>query len=184
LLRFCEAWGVPEPAIQQFIERSRGIVYRPGVGLAGQVWQSGKPLWIADVTKDARAKRAAFTDDLGIRGGFVFPIVSEAKMIGVLAFNSREVRAPDERLLEAIHVIGGQIGQFLQRKRAEEEQRQFRLALDNSADMIVLIERKTMRFVDVNQTVCRLLGYAREELLKMGPQDLLPVSSGRARACL
>jgi diguanylate cyclase (GGDEF)-like protein/PAS domain S-box-containing protein len=176
VLTFGEAWGVPEPAIQQFIERSRGIVYRPGVGLTGQVWQSGKPLWIADVTKDARANRAAFTDDLGIRGGFVFPIVSEAKMIGVLAFNSREVRDPDERLLEAIHVIGGQIGQFVQRKRAEEEQRQFRLALDNSADMIVLIERKTMRFVDVNQTVCRLLGYSREELLKMGPQDLLPVS--------
>jgi diguanylate cyclase (GGDEF)-like protein/PAS domain S-box-containing protein len=176
VLTFGEAWGVPEPAIQQFIERSRGIVYRCGVGLAGQVWQSGKPLWIADVTKDARAKRAAFTDDLGIRGGFVFPIVSEAKMIGVLAFNSREVRDPDERLLKAIHVIGGQIGQFVQRKRAEEEQRQFRLALDNSADMILLIERKTMRFVDVNRTVCKLLGYSREELLKMGPQDLLPVS--------
>src|SRR5437762_1559334 len=176
VLRFGEAWGVSEPAIQQFIERSRGLVYRPGVGLIGQVWQSGRPLWVADVTKDARAKRLAFTDDLGIRGGFVFPVLSEGKIIGVLAFSSREIRDPDQRLLEAIHAIGGQIGQFVQRKRAEEEQRQFRLALDSSGDMILLIERKTMRYVDVNQTVCNTLGYSRDELLKMGPQDLLPVS--------
>ena len=175
VLRFGEAWGVSEPAIQQFIERSRGLVYRPGVGLIGQVWQSGRPLWVADVTKDARAKRLAFTDDLGIRGSFVFPVISEGKIIGVLAFSSREIRDPDQRLLEAIHAIGGQIGQLVQRKRAEEEQRQFRLALDNSGDMILLIERKTMRYVDVNQTVCNALGYSREELLKMGPQDLLPV---------
>jgi diguanylate cyclase (GGDEF)-like protein/PAS domain S-box-containing protein len=173
---FGEAWGVPEPAIQQFIERSRGIVYQHGVGLTGLVWQSGQPLWVADVTKDARAKPTASTNDLGIRGAFLCPIKSEGKTIGVLAFSSREVRNPEERLLEAIHMIGGQIGQFVQRKRAEEDQRQFRLALDNSADMIVLIERKTMRFVDVNRTVCKLLGYSREELLKMGPQDLLPLS--------
>ena len=182
VLRFDESWGVPEPAIQQFLERSNQrsheIVYKPGVGLMGLVWQSGQPLWVADVTKDARALRAAFAVDVGIRGGFVFPVISEGKTIGVLAFNSREVRDPEERLLQAIHVIGGQIGQFLQRKRAEEEQRLFRLALDNSADMIVLIDRKTMRYVDVNQTVCKLLGYSREELLKMGPQDLLPESRG------
>jgi diguanylate cyclase (GGDEF)-like protein/PAS domain S-box-containing protein len=179
-LRVDESWGVPELAIQQFLERSNQrsheVVYKPGVGLMGQVWQSGQPLWVADVTKDDRALRAAFAVDIGIRGGFVFPVISEGKTIGVLAFNSREVRHPEERLLQAIHVIGGQIGQFLQRKRAEEEQRRFRVALDNSADMIVLIDRTTMRFVDVNETACRLLGYSREELLKMGPQDVLPAS--------
>jgi PAS domain S-box-containing protein len=48
--------------------------------------------------------------------------------------------------------------------------------MDNSADMIVLIDRGTMRFVDVNRTVCALLGYTREEMLAMGPQDVLPVT--------
>src|SRR5258706_3535401 len=39
----------------------------------------------------------------------------------------------------------------------------FRSALDNSADMVLIIDRATMRHVDVNQTACRLLGYTRSE---------------------
>jgi PAS domain S-box-containing protein len=60
--------------------------------------------------------------------------------------------------------------------RHAEELRRFRLALDNSADMILLVDRATMRYVDVNDSACRLLGYSRAELLEMGPQDLFPVS--------
>ena len=176
VLRFGESWGVPEPAIQQFIERSRGITYKPGVGLMGRVWRSGQPLWVADVTQDARAIRSAFTDDIGIRGGFVFPVISEARTIGVLAFNSREARKADERLLKAILAIGGQIGQFLERKRAEEEQRRFRAAMDASADLMLLIDRASMRYIDVNDAACRALGYTREELLAMGPQDIFSKS--------
>jgi diguanylate cyclase (GGDEF)-like protein/PAS domain S-box-containing protein len=176
VLRFGESWGVPEPAIQQFIERSRGITYKPGVGLMGRVWRSGQPLWVADVTQDARAIRSAFTDDLGIRGGFVFPVISEAKTIGVLAFNSREARTADEGLLKAILVIGSQIGQFLERKRAEEEQYRFRAAMDASADLMLLVDRASMRYIDVNDAACRALGYTREELLTLGPQDIFSKS--------
>src|SRR6185436_19682141 len=63
-----------------------------------------------------------------------------------------------------------------ERKRAEDELRRFRIAMDDSADIIVLVDRATMRFVDVNHTACMLLGYSREELLAMGPQDVLPFS--------
>lgn len=49
----------------------------------------------------------------------------------------------------------------------------FRVALDYSADAISLADRASMRFIDVNQTACERLGYSREELLKMGPQNIL-----------
>jgi len=49
----------------------------------------------------------------------------------------------------------------------------FRDAMDMSGDAIYLVNRATMRFVDVNQTACERMGYSREELLAMGPQDLL-----------
>jgi len=66
------------------------------------------------------------------------------------------------------------------RKQSEESVRRFRAALDSSADAIFLIDRASMRFFDVNETACKSLGYAREELLSMGPQDIKPFFSEAA----
>ncbi len=184
VLRFAEFWSVPDATVERFIEGSRDVVFAQGVGLTGWVWQSGQPLWVADISKDPRVQSKALHRDASTRGAFAFPVMMEGKTVGVLGFNSREVREPDDRLLQAVRVIGGQIGQFLQRKQAEEEQRLFRAALDNSADMILLVDRNTMRYVDVNQTACKLLGYSREELLKMSPQELLPESRGELAQAL
>jgi diguanylate cyclase (GGDEF)-like protein/PAS domain S-box-containing protein len=174
VLRLGETWGIPGDAVTRFIAGSRDISYAPGVGLAGQAWESGKPLWAEDIAKDARVAQVKLAHDTGMHGALVFPVTAEGKVSGVLSFSSREIREPDERLLRAIQIIGSQIGQFLQRKQAEEGHSRFRIAMDNSADMIVLVDRATMRFVDVNNTACRMLGYSREELLQMGPQDVLP----------
>jgi diguanylate cyclase (GGDEF)-like protein/PAS domain S-box-containing protein len=175
VLRCVEHWGIPGDRIDRFIERSRGLEYGPSEGLAGRVWQSGQPVWVADVTNEPRVS-TRLGPDAGMRGAFVFPIMSDGRTIGVLAFNSSEVREPDAPLLQAVGVIGSQIGQWLRRKYAEEELLRFRASMDLSGDMIVLIDRATMRFADVNDTACKLLGYSREELLGMGPQDILPES--------
>jgi len=119
VLRLVEFWSVPDAAIQGFLAASQGFTYGPGVGMAGKVWQSGEPLWIADITKDARALTAVFKTESGIRGAFVFPVKAEGKTIGVLAFNSREIREPDAQLLGAVRAIGSQVGGFLQRKYGE-----------------------------------------------------------------
>jgi PAS domain-containing protein len=54
VLRFSEAWGVADPAVERFIERSRNLTFVRGAGLNGRVWESGQSIWIADQTKDAR----------------------------------------------------------------------------------------------------------------------------------
>ncbi|CDG82029.1 EAL domain-containing protein [Janthinobacterium agaricidamnosum] len=55
------------------------------------------------------------------------------------------------------------------RIRLDEDLRRFRLAMDATADAIFLVDRAGMCFVDVNLTACRMLGYQREEFLKVGP---------------
>jgi PAS domain S-box-containing protein len=54
--------------------------------------------------------------------------------------------------------------------RTDDLQR-FRTAMDATADAIMLVNRNTMRFVEVNATACAMLDYKREDLLQMGPQE-------------
>ena len=124
VLRFGEAWSVPSAQIERYIEDSRGMVYGPGVGLVGRVWQSGQPLWVADIGDDARVARTTLARETGMHGAFAVAVLSEGKTIGVLIFHSREIREPDARLLQAMRVIGSQIGQFIQRRQAEDTMRE------------------------------------------------------------
>ncbi len=63
-----------------------------------------------------------------------------------------------------------------ERRQAEEDMRRFRAALDVSPDLVVLIDPVSMLYVDANEAAVRALGYSREELLSMGPQDIFSVS--------
>ena len=108
---------IDDPTIAPFIERSRSFVFRAGEGLTGTAFQTGEPVWSPDITRDPRVRERTVWHGTGLRGGFVFPVVAEGRMIGVLNFSSLKAREPDQRLLAASRVIGSQIGQFLQRKR-------------------------------------------------------------------
>ena len=63
-----------------------------------------------------------------------------------------------------------------ERRRRELDLRRFRAAMDATADAIYLIDRAGTRFIDVNDGACRMLGYARAELLGMDPRRVLSVS--------
>ena len=60
-----------------------------------------------------------------------------------------------------------------------EDLRRFRGAMDIAADAIVLIDRASMRYIDVNQTICDLFGRTRKELLSMSPM-ICSARAGRA----
>ena len=60
------------------------------------------------------------------------------------------------------------------RNQALLSNERFRLAMDTSSDCTFLIDPERMRFIDFNKTAEEVLGYSREELLTMGPQDIEP----------
>jgi diguanylate cyclase (GGDEF)-like protein/PAS domain S-box-containing protein len=123
-LVFGEAWGIPEPAVERYIEESRAMVYPPGHGLVGKVWQSGKPVWVPDLTGDPRVARPGLARDAGLRGALVVPVASEGRTSGIFIFHTYRIRQPDERLLQTMTVIGRQIAQLLKRAEAEAAMRE------------------------------------------------------------
>jgi PAS domain S-box-containing protein len=120
LLRCLKVWGCRAGSFPKFKARSCERTFAPGVGLPGRVWISRKPVWISDVTKDNNFPRAPFAITEGLHGAFGFPIFFGDRFLGVMEFFSDEIREPDQDLLEIFASIGSQIGQFIERKRAQE----------------------------------------------------------------
>jgi GAF domain-containing protein len=64
---------------------------RPGVGLPGRVYRSGKPAWIPDVLRDDNFTRTQAAADLAVRAGFAFPVLVGSQVAAVLEFFSADV---------------------------------------------------------------------------------------------
>jgi diguanylate cyclase (GGDEF)-like protein/PAS domain S-box-containing protein len=179
VMRFAGAWGAPGAPLERIIEESRGVTYAPGKGLAGKVWESGNPLWVNDIASDSRVLKGV-ARAAGMHGTFIFPLTTRDKIMGVLIFHSRAAREPDERLLQAVKVIGSQVGQFLQRKQAErvlrESEENFRALTELSSDLYWMqdSEHRFKAFSGSNKTVpSRLIGKRRwdEPALNMTDAD-------------
>ena len=69
-----------------------------------------------------------------------------------------------------------------ERTRAEESLSLFRTLIDQSNDMIQVVDMETMRLVDVNARACLNLDYTREELLSMSVRDIDPTVDETVRA--
>lgn len=105
----------------QFIAETQGRTFEKGVGLPGQVWATLEPGWISDLSSSDNFPRAPIALAAGLNSGFAFPMMFGEKFLGVMEFFSRELREPDATLLATFGGIGNQIGQFVERKRAEDE---------------------------------------------------------------
>jgi PAS domain S-box-containing protein len=118
VLRFVESWGIPSAVIEQFLHKSRGMMFRPGAGLAGRVYQSAQPLWMLDSPRGARVSSMALAPETAENGAYAFPVISADRVIGVLAFSGSKVHEPDDRMLHTLRSIGSQLGRFLLQQQA------------------------------------------------------------------
>jgi PAS domain S-box-containing protein len=121
LLRCVDLCHANSSATPEFDKLSQEIAFKKGMGLPGRIWESGKPYWVDNVVEDANFPRALVALREGLRGAFGFPILVGNDIWGVLEFLSSEIREPDDELMNLAAGIGGQIGQFTQRRRAEQE---------------------------------------------------------------
>src|SRR6476646_8799719 len=165
-LRCVELWHNASIEVPEFERVSREFAFVPGLGLPGRVWYSLQPDYIPDVVPDENFPRAPIAEREGLHAAFGFPILLGGEVLGVVEFFSREIGQPDQELLNMLATIGSQIGQFIERKRAEEGLRASTKALRRSEERWRTVFRNAPvgigtlnldgRFVTANPTFQRM----------------------------
>jgi PAS domain S-box-containing protein len=143
-----------------FEAATRETAFAPGVGLPGRVWASRVPACIPDVVHDPSFLRASEAERAGLHAAFAFPILLGREVLGVIDFLSRDVRRSDQELLDLMASIGSQIGQFIERKRAEEALRVAHAKLTHLARVMTMGELTASIAHEVNQPLLGIVSSA------------------------
>lgn len=119
-----------------------------GSGLPGRVWESSAPVWIEDLEDENDLPRKDGLLKLGWRTGFAVPIKDGEKIIAVIECLNKNTLSAKYDLLEVLEAVGSQVGNFLERKKAEEN---LKVAYEE------LETRVNERTVELANTLNRLL---------------------------
>ncbi|HET6659023.1 MAG TPA: PAS domain-containing protein [Rubrobacter sp.] len=156
-LRCVEVWHRPNAVPDDFVDACLQTRYVRGEGLAGRSWLENRPVWTGDAPQEERFGEEADWSD-GLRSALAFPILGGGGPRGIIELLGSEVLHPDRELLYTVGLIGGQLGQFADRRRAEKELREAeeRLRLATEAGRVGLLDW------DVLADECRCSGAMAE----------------------
>jgi PAS domain S-box-containing protein len=174
-LRCVRTWHGAERA-EDFEALSAALALSPGEGLPGRVLAGGKPAWVRDAPADANLPRADAARRNGLHAGFGFPLRSPRGVVGVMEFFCSELRDPDQRLLATMDALGSQVGQFVARRRAEQEVRaresRLRAMLDAALDAVVTMDAGG-RVIGWNRAAEAIFGYPAGEAIGREMADVI-----------
>ncbi|MEO8127826.1 MAG: PAS domain S-box protein, partial [Bryobacteraceae bacterium] len=123
LLRCQDIWHCADFRGEAMAQQTLALTFALGEGLPGRVWATGEIQVLPKVTADSNYFRAEAAAAAGLYSVLAIPVFADGEVTGVIDFAAREIRPPDEHLTEMFVAIGRQVGQFVERQRAEERLR-------------------------------------------------------------
>ncbi|HEV2426451.1 MAG TPA: PAS domain S-box protein [Terriglobia bacterium] len=164
-----------------------GLQIGPQAGCCGAAAWRGEPVIVRDIQEDPLcADYRSLAAQYGLRACWSTPIKShEGKVVGTFATYYREARVPGPSEIQLIDIATRLAGIGIERKRAEEALREseerFSKAFRASPAAVTISTLIDGRYLDVNASFQKLLGYSREELLGQSAAELVwPAKSDRA----
>jgi PAS domain S-box-containing protein len=177
-----EIWHRPSKEFAQFVEHSRKLVLARGIDLPGRVWDKNEPVWVPDITGASDSSRKQSAVEEGLHGALAFPIMLHDEILAVAEFVSEEIREEDPDLLKMVQALGSEVGQFIERLRAEEALRRSEERLRDQAQeleqqllasgrLVAVGELTASMAHEFNNPLGIILGFAQGLLGSMDPSD-------------
>ena len=180
-MHFVTSWKRPGRDTSAYEATAADASYKRGEGLPGKVWEAGGPFSINDLIADA-SPRAGAAAAAGLHGIAGFPVRSGRRVVGMIALHTWAPRELDEGLVAVMNDVGSQIGEFVERKRAEvalqDSEKRMRSVLDNVSDGLATIDQSGI-IESANPAVVKLFGYDESELVEQ-PAEILIATTHRS----
>ncbi len=180
--RCAQVWGAPGWDVSPL----RSVAgTREFPASAGEPWQSGAAVSIANIRADAALANEPEARLLGLRGMFRLPVLVDGQVYALLRMFCRTERPRDASVEEFMLSIGVQIGQFLARQRSIEDLRESEARkagiLESSLDAVITIDADGL-VVEFNSAAEKLFDYRRENVLGQPIVELIVPPSLREKA--
>ena len=122
VLRMTSMWS-PDPDLLDAIREAGGDqkAFARGEGFVGTAWSERAPVWIGDLGGDERPADATVIRRRALRVGLAVPILSDGRCLGALEFVDSVKHERDLDFESTMTSIAGFLGQFIERRRAEQE---------------------------------------------------------------
>ncbi len=177
-LELSPAVYIKNSRLESFRKASERFTFKPGQGMPGRVWKTGKPEWRGNVDRASIKKypRKKLAEKCGVGSGFAIPIVAEKQVVAVLIFLMREQRPEDLRFLELIKTACAQLGTLLQHKQADqaraENEIKFKSLFESADDAIFLMHAD--KFIECNKRTLTMFGCERKDIIQNTPYRFSP----------
>jgi class 3 adenylate cyclase len=117
-----EVWIAP--SLQQsmphgLLTKNVCLTFTPSVNLSKWVRAEDEPLWLSDIMQHSDFSSSSLVNTANLHTAFGFAIQTDKQVLGVMLFFNQNVLRRDDDLLQIVATLGNQLGQYIQRKRAE-----------------------------------------------------------------
>ena len=167
-LRLRHAWQLDVEATRDLTRVSAEFELEAGQGLPGLTLAAGAPVWHDDIGTAEGFLRADEARVAGLHSSICLPLMAGGRVLGVIECFARERMPVDDRLRDLLMTVASQVGEHLQRleaqERLEEARARFTTAFEHAPIGMALVSGDG-RWLDVNPALCRLTGYAPDDLL-------------------
>jgi len=181
-------WLAPVVRAKAFVVHA--LSPKPADALQGSVSRAiatGEIFWISDHSQE-NLQRSSLAREAGLRGAVFVPIRRSLKTADVLEFFSERPEAPDQVLRETLEAIGYEVGQFLDRRSAQQSSNDLERERRHLLDLLELqlehmpvacvLQDEQFRVLYCNPAAERIFGYTVMELRGKDIANLIVPSAG------